>query len=91
MKLHAPAVLPLFLALVACGGGGSPAENTAGALEEAAEQSTPEAANALHNAADQIREQNVTDPAAADQAMQAAGNAQAPAQPAPAQPTTNGQ
>ncbi len=48
------------LALAACGGGSSPAENSAAALENAAEQSTPGAAAILENAADQVREQNVT-------------------------------
>ncbi len=90
MKLQAPAALFLCLALAACGGGNAPAENTAQALEEAAEQSTPEAAASLENSAEQVREQNIADPAAADQALKAAGNAQAPQPPTP-QPTTNGQ
>jgi hypothetical protein len=69
------------LGLAACGQQ-SPAENTAAALEEAAEQSTPEAAAVLENQAEQIREQNVTAPISepgspGQQAMQAAGNAQA--------------
>ena len=64
------------MSLVACGGQ-SPAESTAENLEEAAEYSTPEAANVLDNAADQIRDQNVQDPAVAQQALDAAGNAQA--------------
>ncbi|HEV2865721.1 MAG TPA: hypothetical protein VGX37_04345 [Allosphingosinicella sp.] len=75
-----------------CSGRQSPADNTAQALDKAAEQSTPEAAATLENAADQVREHNVADPAAADRAMQAAGNAQAPQPPAaPRAPTSNGQ
>ncbi len=66
------------LALAGCGGSDSPAENTAEALEEAAEYSTPEAANVLENSADQLREQNVADPDAAQNALEAAGNAQTP-------------
>ncbi|MEA3053361.1 MAG: hypothetical protein QOG72_2264 [Sphingomonadales bacterium] len=63
----------LFLALPAalltgCGSNSS-AENDAAALERAAEQSTPEAADILRNAADGGA--NVQD------ALQAAGNAQA--------------
>jgi membrane-bound lytic murein transglycosylase B len=90
MKLQAPAALAFCLALAACGGSSAPAENTAQALEEAAEQSTPEAANSLLDSAEQVRQQNIADPAAADQALKAAGNAQAPPPQAP-QPTTGGQ
>src|SRR5688572_32104948 len=70
----------------------TPAENTADALEEAAEQSTPEAANALEDAAEQVREANISDPAAADRALQHAGNAQAPVAPPlpPPTPTLEG-
>jgi hypothetical protein len=85
MKI-APAIAPVLalaagLGLAACGQQ-SPAENTAAALENAAEQSTPEAAAVLENQADQIREQNVAAPigepgSPGQQAMQAAGNAQA--------------
>ncbi len=78
------------LALASCGGGGSPADNTAAALENAAEQSTPGAAAVLENAADQVPEQNVTAPHAApaspaQQALEAAAKVDnpAPAQPAP--------
>jgi hypothetical protein len=67
-------------ALVACGQD-TPAENTAEALEEAAEYSTPEAAEVLENAAEQVREENITDPDAAQQALNAAGNAQTPGPP----------
>ncbi len=67
--------LPAAFLLSACGGN-SPADDQAQALEEAAEQSTPEAANVLMNQADQIESGNVTDPAAAQQALDAAGNAQ---------------
>lgn len=50
------------LAVAACGSGGSPAENTASALDNAAEQSTPGAAAVLENAADQIRDENIAAP-----------------------------
>lgn len=90
MKFYAPAALAFCLALTACGGGDAPADNTAQALEEAAEESTPEAAASLENSADQVREQNIANPAAADQALEAAGNAQAP-NAAPPAPMTNGQ
>jgi hypothetical protein len=75
-----------LLALAACGSGGTPAENTAAALDEAAEQSDPAAAQVLENAADQALEQNVSDP---QQALQQAGNAQAAtvAQPQQAPPS----
>ena len=63
-------------ALTACGGG-TPAENSADALDEAAEYSTPEAANVLENQADEIRDRNIADPAAVQNALQDAGNAQA--------------
>ena len=66
------------LALAGCGGSESPAENTADALDEAADYSTPEAANVLESSADQLREQNVADPDAAQNALEAAGNAQTP-------------
>ena len=65
------------LLLAGCGSEQSPVESTAENLEEAAEYSTPEAANVLDNAAEQIREQNLQDPAAAQNALEAAGNAQA--------------
>ena len=80
------------LALAACGGGASPAENTAAALENAAEQSTPGAAQVLENAADQVREQNVTAPldapgSPAQQALEKAAKVDNPvaARPAPPQ------
>lgn len=90
MKLRATAALAFCLAFTACGGGDAPAENTAQTLEEAAEQSSPEAAASLENSAEQVREQNIADPAAADRALKAAGNAQAP-QAAPPPPASNGQ
>ena len=66
------------LALAGCGRD-TPAENTAEALEEAAEVSTPAARDVLENAAEQIEAGNVAVPgAAAQQALEAAGNAQAP-------------
>jgi hypothetical protein len=74
--------------LSACGGSG-PADNAADRLEEAAGQSTPEAANVLDNAAEQVREGNVANPDAAVQnAMQAAGNAQAAGRGGQAAPQT---
>jgi hypothetical protein len=66
MKIVAlSALLPLALALGACG----QQSDSAAALENAAEQSTPEAADVLRNAAEQG--------ANVQEAMQAAGNAQA--------------
>lgn len=81
MKIVPVLAAAAAFALAACGSD-SPAENSADALEEAAEVSTPEAANILENEADRIREQGVADPAAAQNALQQAGNAQAPAPPA---------
>jgi hypothetical protein len=78
MKALAPALL---LALAACGGQQSPAENTADLLDEAAEQSDPAAAAVLENAADQVREQNSTAPA--QQALENAANASMPPPPEP--------
>ena len=63
-----PFALAATLILIGCDRN-SAAETEAEALENAAEQSTPEAADVLRNAAD--RGANVQD------AMQAAGNAQA--------------
>ncbi|HEX8621110.1 MAG TPA: hypothetical protein VF718_03995 [Allosphingosinicella sp.] len=68
--------LVALLALAGCGEN-SAADNNAAALERAAEQSTPEAADVLLNAAE-----NGAD---VQDAMQAAGNAQAAAQAAPPQ------
>lgn len=65
-----PFALAAALLLIGCGQNGAP-ENNSDALDRAAEQSTPEAADVLRNAADQGA--NVQD------AMQAAGNAQAAA------------
>lgn len=84
MKIFPGLAAGLALILSACGGGSDRAENTAEALEAAADQSSPAAADVLDNAADQVREGNVTDPAAAQRALEAAGNAQAPAAPPPA-------
>ena len=64
-----------FLALAACGGEQSAAENAADMLEDAAEMSNPAAAPVLENGADAIRERN--DAAAAQNVLQDAGNAQA--------------
>jgi hypothetical protein len=66
---------PLLL-LAGCGQNGA-ADNNAAALERAAEQSTPEAADILRNAADSGG--NV------QEAMQAAGNAQAATEAPPQQ------
>jgi hypothetical protein len=91
----APAfVAAAAFALAACGGQ-SEADNTAAALEEAASQSTPEAAAVLENAADQIQEQNVRAPISepgspGQQAMQAAGQAQTKAQAEPVPPKSQG-
>ncbi|HEX8579527.1 MAG TPA: hypothetical protein VF655_08020 [Allosphingosinicella sp.] len=87
-------VFALALALAACGGS-SEADNTAAALEDAASQSTPEAAAVLENAADQIQEQNVTAPISepgspGQQAMQAAGAAQAKAKAPTVAPPSQG-
>ena len=71
MKLRAALPAAAFLFLAACGGG--EAENAADRLEEAAEQSDPAAAEVLQNAADEVSAGNMT----AQEAMQAAGNAQA--------------
>jgi hypothetical protein len=73
MKALAPALL---VALVACSGQQSPAENTADQLEEAAEQSDPAAADVLENAAGEVRDQNSVAPA--DQALENAANASMP-------------
>ena len=75
--------LPLLalLALAGCGQS-STADDNAAALEAAAEQSTPEAADILRNAAENGA--NVQD------AMQAAGNAQAAAGADQAAPSTQG-
>jgi PBP1b-binding outer membrane lipoprotein LpoB len=70
------------LLLAACGSNSSTAESTADNLEAAADQSNPAAADVLENKADQIRETGTEDPAAAQSALEAAGNAQAPAGPA---------
>jgi len=65
------AVLPLS------GCGQSAQENTAQQLDNAAAQSDPAAAEILHNAADDIREDDsVNATAEAQNALQAAGNAQ---------------
>jgi hypothetical protein len=71
-----PLALALPLLMVGCGQNGA-ADNNAAALKRAAEQSTPEAEDILRNAADSGG--NVQD------ALQAAGNAQAAADSAPRQ------
>jgi hypothetical protein len=74
MKLSASLPAAAFLILAACGGG-SPADQTADKLEEAAEQSDPAAAAALENAASDMREGETG--TNAQEALQQAGNAQA--------------
>jgi hypothetical protein len=90
MKTLLPFAAVALLALSGCDPQ-SPAENAADTLDEAAEQSTPEAAEVLENAADAAREQNVGDPAMVDEALNAAANAQAPPPPPPPQVQRNGQ
>lgn len=75
-SIPACGVAALAVALSACGTE-TPAENQAEALEEAADVSTPEAADVLENRAEAIEQSEVADPAAADAALKAAGNAQA--------------
>ncbi len=66
-----------ILALSACGGGGSPQQNAAQQLEDAAEVSSPEAANVLANGAERIAEGNGANAAGeAQNVLQQAGNAQ---------------
>ena len=86
--------LAAAFALAACGGS-TEADNTAAALEEAAEQSTPAAAAVLENAAEQIQEQNVAAPISqpgspGDQALKAAGQAQVKAAPPTPAPPSQG-
>jgi hypothetical protein len=71
-------VLGAALALAGCGAGSNSAsENVAGQLDDAAEQSTPEAAAVLHNEADAIENDNSgAGEADAQQALQNAGDAQ---------------
>ena len=81
------------LGLAACSGGGSQPDNTADALENAAEQSTPGAAAVLENAADQIRDGNVAAPldapgSPAQQALNQAAQVDNPAGATPAPPPT---
>ncbi len=70
-----PVFLVAALLLASCGGS-SPADNTADQLENAAEQSTPGAAQVLENAADRIEdsEGNVAAEAEACRALEQAGN-----------------
>ena len=87
-QLASAAALLAALGLAACGSQ-SPAENSAQALENAAEQSTPEAAAVLENAADEIRESNsaapISEPGSPGQkALEQAGAAQAPSKAPPA-------
>ena len=94
---HAFLLLAPALALAACGSSSDPAEQQADRLENAAQQSTPEAAAVLDNAADSIRDQGASgapgDPnSSVQQAMEQAGAAQAgnsnvPTAPTPAPPS----
>ena len=88
MKMRAALPAVALLVLAACGGG--EAEKSADRLEEAAEQSDPAAAEVLQNAADEVSAGNMS----AQEAMQAAGNAQAETVAPPsmqAQPNRTGQ
>ena len=78
MKIRILLAAGLGFAAAGCGSE-SPAENKAEALEEAAEYSTPAAADVLENAAEEIREENITEPGVTQDALEAAGNAQAAA------------
>ncbi|WP_340316486.1 hypothetical protein [Rhizorhabdus argentea] len=65
-----------LLVLAACGNDAN--DNVAARLDNAAAQSDPAAAAVLSNAADDLRANDSADPAAeAQNALQAAGNAQA--------------
>ena len=70
------ALLAVAVAALAGCGGESRNENAAEALEQAAEQSTPAAADVLENAADGLREGDADAPASVDAAMREAGAAQ---------------
>lgn len=74
MKHFACGLAFAALALAGCGGEQNAVDNTADQLEEAAEQSTPAAAEVLENRADAVIEQNSLAPA--NGALEAAGNAQ---------------
>lgn len=75
MKLPA---LATFLLLAACGGQ-APADNMSDRLDAAADQSTPQAADVLENAADRVEEaQGGEVNQIANQALEDAANAQAP-------------
>ena len=81
MKHPAAAAAALLAFTLAACGAQSPAENSAEALENAAAQSTPEAAAILENAADEVREGESTAPPGApgspvQKAMEKAGAAQ---------------
>lgn len=83
--MKSASALAALLALSACGGQQSAADNSADQLEQAAEQSDPAAARVLEDAADQVRDGEAN----AQQALQNAGNAQAQTlpQPQPAPPS----
>ena len=87
----AAAALLAVAALGACGGAkDSTAENSAEALRDAADQSTPEARDILMNEAERIEDRNVQLPPGApgspvQDAMQRAGNAQVTDAPPPLQ------
>jgi len=71
------AIYAAALLLTACGGQ-SQGENVADRLDEAADQSTPEAANVLEDAADRVETANGHEAnLIAEQALNQAANAQA--------------
>lgn len=79
--LCAAVALAAAFALAACDQRDTTTENSVEALEEAAEQSTPRAAEVLENAAERIEDQNVQLPPGApgspvQEAMERAGDAQ---------------
>ncbi len=79
-RIATPTLAAFAASLLAACGGGSQAENSADQLRNAAEQSSPEAANTLMSAANAIEQQNIQDPAAVQDALNQAGNAQVPQQ-----------
>lgn len=85
MKIVFPALIA-FAALSACSGASSETETQADRLENAASQSTPEAAEVMQDQADAIRANGAagevgTPGGSVQQAMEQAGAAQANAQP----------
>jgi ABC-type glycerol-3-phosphate transport system substrate-binding protein len=68
--------LAALLALSACGGGGSSDNTAADQLRNAADASTPEAADVLENGADRLESQGGGNASDVQNVMQDAGNAQ---------------